>query len=91
MSKDKTKENVDIADKSLAQQGALNVEDAENSYRDMNTLLEQASGVALANFIETGDASYLAALDTINAQSKALKENFIDLYSNVNQKRKETE
>ena len=91
MSIDKTKENVDIADKSLAQQGALNVEDAENSYRDMNTLLEQASGVALANFIETGDASYLAALDKINAQSKASKENVIDLYSNVNQKRKETE
>ncbi|KJY85478.1 hypothetical protein TW84_21630 [Vibrio neptunius] len=45
MSKDKAKENVDIADKSLAQQGALNVEDVENSYRDMNTLLEQASGV----------------------------------------------
>ncbi|SHO56633.1 hypothetical protein [Vibrio quintilis] len=80
-------QTANIADKSLAQSGALAVQDAANSYRDMNTLLTTASGVALANFIETGDAQYLKALDTINHQAQASKNNFIDLYTQVNQAR----
>lgn len=48
-----------IVDKSLAQSGALAVQDAGNNMRDMNTLLSTASGVALANFIEHGDVKYL--------------------------------
>ncbi|CAM3790134.1 hypothetical protein VA7868_00439 [Vibrio aerogenes CECT 7868] len=80
-------QTANIADKSLAQSGALAVQDAANSYRDMNTLLTTASGVALANFIETGDAQYLKALDTINHQAQASKNNFIDLYMQVNQAR----
>ncbi|AQM69927.1 hypothetical protein ACOMICROBIO_LMKGKHOH_04029 [Vibrio sp. B1FIG11] len=89
MSNSETKQTFHITDKSLAQSGALAVQDAANSFRDMNTLLTTASGVALANFIESGDASYLQALDKINEQAKASKDNFIELYSNVNQARKE--
>ncbi|MGF1747676.1 MULTISPECIES: hypothetical protein [Vibrio] len=79
-SKNKTQ---DIADKSIAQSGALAVQDAANNMRDMNTLLSTASGVALANYIETGDPSYLDALKQLNEQAKAAKGNFIDLYSSV--------
>lgn len=89
MSKNEATQTFHITDKSLAQSGALAVQDAANSYRDMNTLLTTASGVALANFIESGDTSYLAALDKINEQAKASKDNFIELYSNVNMARKE--
>lgn len=78
-----------ITDKSLAQSGALAVQDAANSYRDMNTLLTTASGVALANFIETGDSSFLEALGKINDQALASKANFIDLYTSVNNVRTE--
>lgn len=85
-----TEQTYHITDKSLAQSGALAVQDAANSYRDMNTLLTTASGVALANFIETGDASFLNALDKINQQAKASKDNFIELYANVNETRKNT-
>ncbi len=72
-----------IADKSIAQSGALAVQDAANNMRDMNTLLSTASGVALANYIETGDSSYLDALKQLNDQAKAAKGNFIDLYNSV--------
>jgi len=72
-----------IASKSLAQSGALAVQDAANTMRDMNTLLSTAAGVALANFIESGDPKYLEALDKLNAQAKDSKSNFIDLYSSV--------
>lgn len=72
-----------IASKSLAQSGALAVQDAANTMRDMNTLLSTAAGVALANFIESGDPKYLEALDKLNAQAKDSKTNFIDLYSSV--------
>ena len=89
MSKNEATQTFHITDKSLAQSGALAGQDAANSYRDMNTLLTTASGVALANFIESGDTSYLAALDKINEQAKASKDNFIELYSNVNMARKE--
>ena len=89
MSKNEATQTFHITDKSLAQSGALAVQDAANSYRDMNTLLTTASGVALANFIESGDTSYLAALDKINEQAKASKDNFIELYSKVNMARKE--
>ncbi|GLT19135.1 hypothetical protein GCM10007938_29170 [Vibrio zhanjiangensis] len=88
MFKDETKQTFHITDKSLAQSGALAVQDAANSFRDMSTLLTTASGVALANFIESGDASYLQALDKINEQARASKENFVELYSHVNQARK---
>ncbi|KJZ09902.1 MAG: hypothetical protein ACPGUE_10560 [Marinomonas sp.] len=72
-----------IASKSLAQSGALAVQDAANTMRDMNTLLSTAAGVALANFIESGDPKYLEALDKLNSQAKDSKSNFIDLYSSV--------
>lgn len=72
-----------IAEKSIVQSGALAVQDAANTMRDMNTLLSTASGVALANFIETGDAKYLDALEKLNDQAKLSKSNFIDLYSSV--------
>lgn len=72
-----------IAEKSIVQSGALAVQDAANTMRDMNTLLSTASGVALANFIETGDAKYLDALEKLNDQAKLSKSNFIDLYTSV--------
>lgn len=76
-----------IAGKSLAQSGALAVQDAANTMRDMNTLLSTAAGVALANFIESGDPKYLDALDKLNSQSKDSKTNFIDLYTSVTDKK----
>jgi hypothetical protein len=72
-----------IVDKSLAQSGALAVQDAANNMRDMNTLLSTASGVTLANFIESGDVKYLKALDDLNKQAKTSTNHFIDLYTNV--------
>jgi len=72
-----------IVDKSLAQSGALAVQDAANNMRDMNTLLSTASGVALANFIESGDIKYLTALEDLNKQTKTSTGHFIELYKNV--------
>ncbi|CAH9064896.1 hypothetical protein PSECIP111951_03245 [Pseudoalteromonas holothuriae] len=72
-----------IADKSLAQTGALAVQDAANNMRDMNTLLSTASGVALANFIEHGDVKYLQALEDLNKQTKISTDHFIDLFNSV--------
>jgi|GEM_PF-2196932 len=77
-----------IVDKSLAQSGALAVQDAGNNMRDMNTLLSTASGVALANFIENGDVKYLKALEDLNKQAKVSTEHFIDLYNNVTNSQK---
>lgn len=72
-----------IADKSLAQSGALAVQDAANNMRETNMLLSTASGVILSNFIETGDLKYLKALEDLNSQSKTSKDHFIDLFNNV--------
>lgn len=85
MSSDNSEINktMSIADKSIAQSGALAVQDVANNMRDMNTLLSTASGVALANFIETGDPKYLNALETLNDQAKSSQKNFIDLYTSV--------
>ncbi|WP_421846570.1 hypothetical protein [Marinomonas sp.] len=87
MSAKDTEQTYQITDKSLAQSGALAVQDAANSYRDMSTLLTTASGVTLANYIETGNPEYLMALDKINEQSQASRNNFIELYSSVNNTR----
>ncbi|MDO6708354.1 hypothetical protein [Photobacterium sp. 1_MG-2023] len=74
-----------MVDKSLAQSGALAVQDAANNLREMNTLLSTASGVALANFIETGDVNYLKAIDDINSQAKNSTDHFINIFTRVYQ------
>lgn len=66
---------------------ALAVQDAANNMRDMNDLLSTASGVALANFIESGDVKYLETLQTLNTQANQSISNFIDLYQSVNQQK----
>lgn len=79
-----------IAEKSLAQSGALAVQDAANNMRDMNTLLSTASGVTLANFIESGDIKYLQALDNLNKQAETSTNHFIELYNNVTHAKKKS-
>lgn len=73
-----------IANKSMAQTGALAVQDAATNMRDMNTLLSTASGAALAKFLESGDTKYLAALENLNKQAKTSTEHFISLFKSVN-------
>ncbi len=72
-----------IARKSLAQTGALAVQDAATNMRDINTLVSTAAGVALSKFIEGGDLKYLQALEDLNKQAKTSAEHFIDLYKSV--------
>ncbi|OCQ23240.1 hypothetical protein A7985_04670 [Pseudoalteromonas luteoviolacea] len=63
--------------------GALSAEDAANNIRDMNDLLSTAAGVALANFIESGDIQFLKGLEDLDAQSKIAMKQFIELYNSV--------
>ncbi|KZN61677.1 hypothetical protein [Pseudoalteromonas luteoviolacea] len=63
--------------------GALSAEDAANNMRDLNALLSTAAGVALANFIESGDIQYLKALENLDNQSKVALKHFIELYNTV--------
>ncbi|TQF70626.1 hypothetical protein [Pseudoalteromonas luteoviolacea] len=63
--------------------GALSLDDADQTMRDMNTLLSSATGVALAKFLESGDTKYLEALENLNHQAKASTEHFIQLYESV--------
>lgn len=73
-----------IANKSIAQTGALAVQDAATNMRDMNTLVSTASGAALAKFLESGDTKYLVALENLNKQTKTSTEHFISLFKSVN-------
>ncbi|MCF6438743.1 hypothetical protein L1077_04775 [Pseudoalteromonas luteoviolacea] len=65
------------------QAGAMSMEDTLNNIHDVNRLLETASGVALANFIETGDSQFLDALNNLNNQSEQSRSEFSKLYNNV--------
>ncbi|KZN49799.1 hypothetical protein [Pseudoalteromonas luteoviolacea] len=65
------------------QAGALSMEDALSNIHDMNRLLETAAGVALANYIETGDPLFLDALNNLNNQSEQSRSEFSKLYNNV--------
>lgn len=80
-----TQRTQNIADKSIAQAGALAVHDAANNMRDTNTLLSTALGVTMANYIESGDPKYLEAIKTLKQQSRESKQDFIDLYNSVTQ------
>lgn len=84
MSARDTEQTYQITDKSLIQSGALAVQDAANSYQDISSFLTTASGVTLS---KTGNSEYLMALDKINEQSQASRNNFIELYSSVNNTR----
>lgn len=77
-------EHQSTVEKSMAQTGALEVQDAATNMRDMNTLLSTASGAALAKFLESGDTKYLAALENLNKQAKISTEHFINLFKSVN-------
>ena len=73
-----------LANKSITQSGALAVQGATNNLRDINTLLATASGVAFANFIESGDVNFLRALENLNKQAEIFTKNFVGIYQSVN-------
>lgn len=54
---------VKSAQQSIAQSSALAMADATDNLRNLNTLSTTAIGVALAQFIETGDPKYSSMIE----------------------------
>ncbi len=48
---------------SIAQSAAIVVQDATDNLRNVNTISTTALGVAMAQFLETGDMKYAQAID----------------------------
>jgi len=61
---------------SVAQSTALAVQDATDNLRNINTICATAIGVAMAQFLETKDASYVTAIELANKMSVEAASNF---------------
>ncbi|ALO41667.1 hypothetical protein AAEU28_12800 [Pseudoalteromonas sp. SS15] len=67
---------VNSAQQSIAQSTALAMADATDNLRNLNTLSTTAIGVALSQFLETGDSKYVEAISTAQSIVSQGAENF---------------
>jgi hypothetical protein len=64
------------AQQSIAQSTALAMADATDNLRNLNTLSTTAIGVALSQFLETGDTKYVEAISAAQSIVSQGAENF---------------
>ena len=67
---------VNSAQQSIAQSTALAMADATDNLRNLHTLSTTAIGVALSQFLETGDSKYVEAISTAQSIVSQGAENF---------------
>ncbi|MEA1672210.1 hypothetical protein [Nitrospirillum sp. BR 11163] len=64
---------------SVAQSAAIAVQDATDTLRNLSTIATTAAGVAIAQFIATGEPKYAAALEQAKGLLKTASEDFSDI------------
>ena len=68
---------------SVAQSTAIAIQDATDNLRNLNTISATAIGVALAQYIETGDAKYEEAIEYAQKISNTAAQNFMTVGANA--------
>ena len=61
---------------SVAQSTAIAIQDATDNLRNISTISSTALGVAMAQFLETKDPSYIQAMELANKMSLEAASNF---------------
>src|SRR3954465_13164655 len=61
---------------SVAQSSAIAVQDAADALRNISTIATTAAGVAMAQYLATGDQKYTKVLDETQSMMKAATEDF---------------
>lgn len=68
---------------SVAQSTAIAIQDATDNLRNLNTISTTAQGVAMAQFLATGESKYAKALELAQSMSTQAANNFLLVGTNA--------
>lgn len=68
---------------SVAQSTAIAIQDATDNLRNVNTMSTTAQGVAMAQFLATGETKYAKAMELAQSMATAASTNFLTISTNA--------